>query len=691
MIEIEVKQKLLHVAEIIAHAKTHPAPLPKDQAEEFKVVADKGGVEIRDDQIAFANPELLATWIPCYCATRISDVWEDLDQTARGLLQAYRLFRTLRLLESATTQLFLSLENDCDKNVLARLEEAARLEVRANEPNIALNSIYFEFCKVLPELGYTPSDLANYLGPVLGATESYWPGGNLHRAIERLAGQSQEKAEALLDIFLQRPEQRTVEFATNALRSLGKFDFGKAYRRAMELTEAKLTPLKQVGIIAIACFNYERPSYEEELSATIDRLEELSENHDTNLWPTIAKAFGELMANLCEGSQLQRIQKGLLRLASRKEPHVQFVVSRVLQQQAGDSGDTDWFWNTLGHLSDTPPYHQDILQILDWTAYGMVKHYPKRVMKYLEDVVTSRSYGKEGENDRLPKLYENTVSHLIEQQQLVFGSTITRWFASKDPRLHAAAADLVGCFVQEERHQPGCTIRLDSSELNLFSEGDVQRVICALTGYVEDYKALASLLISVLSREILSERVRELMVDALDQLVLYNMRGLGGEYLRGLTQDTDIPEHIRQVVTDALERSDAYYNSLEGRPNPKELMPPDIRVHRYHVEYQKQLSHVFQTKVFNGSGFLNLVPTVPVKYGRASFSSEDGSVASPVPMETFRSEIEMPRGAIIDPFGYELKRMEWRRMAVEGLPAESQSPPADHCDETSDEKEIGKG
>lgn len=296
MIEIEVKQKLLHVAEIIVHAKTHPAPLPKDQAEEFKVVVDKGFVEIRDNQIAFATPELLATWIPRYCAMRISDVWEDLNQTARGLLKAYRLFRTLELLELATTQLFLSLENDCGKNVLARLEEAARLEVRANEPNVALNSIYFEFCKVLPELGYRPSDLANYLGSVLGATESYWPRGNLHRAIERLAGQSQKKAEALLDIFLRRPEQRTVELAANALKSLGEFNFGKAYGRAMELTETKLTPLKQIGIIALAWFNYKLPSYEEELSATIDRLEELSENHDTNLWPTIAQAFGDLIA-----------------------------------------------------------------------------------------------------------------------------------------------------------------------------------------------------------------------------------------------------------------------------------------------------------------------------------------------------------------------------------------------------------
>ena len=76
----------------------------------------------------------------------------------------------------------------------------------------------------------------------------------------------------------------------------------------------------------------------------------------------------------------------------------------------------------------------------------MVEHHPERVMRYLEDVVKSRFYGSEGQNGRLPNLYDNTVSHLIEKQQSVLESAITRWFVSKDLRLHTAAADLVGTF-----------------------------------------------------------------------------------------------------------------------------------------------------------------------------------------------------------------------------------------------------
>ena len=669
MTEIEVRQRLLHVAKIIADAKTQPAPLPKDQAEEFRAVVDKGLVEIKDDQIAFATPGLLAAWVPRYCATSISDVWEDLDQTAQELLLAYHLFRKLELPSSAITDLFLSLENDRGKSVLARVKEAAQVRAGANESNVILNSIYFKFCDVLPELDYTPSDLADHLGPVLDARGYYdlWDEGELHVAVERLAEKSQKKAEALLETFLQRPEQSTVELAISALKSLWKFDPGRAHKESLGLTKARLTPLKQIGIIALARFKYELPSHVVELSATIERLEELYESNDTNLLTTIARAFVDLFVVLPESSQLQRVRERLIHLASHEEPYVQFVVSKVLHRQAEDLRETEWFWDTLGHLSGVPACHRIILETLDWTTYGLVDHHPERVVIYLEDVVTSRFYGTEGQYGSLPNLYSNTVSHLIENQQSVLESAITRWFASKDPRLHTAAADLVGRFAHDSRRQPDRTIRLDSSELNLLDEETVQRVMCALTGHVDDYKALVSLLISVLSRETVSEHVCELMVDALDRVVLYNVPGLGGEYLRSLIEDADISEHVRLVVAEALERSDAYYAALKGRSNLKELTPPDIRVHRYHAEYQKQFSRVSQKKEFSESRLLSLIPIVPVKYGRASYSSEDGDAASPVPMRAFRTEFEMPRETIIDPFGYKLKRRKRKNMAMGGF------------------------
>lgn len=689
MIEIKERQKLLRVAEMVARARVHPAQLSEGQAAEFASIVNTGLVVIKDDQIAFATPELLDAWISRYCAKRVSDVWEDLGQTASELVQTYLLFRELELPRSATTELFLSIENDCGRSVLTRLDEAARLEVRANEPNVPLNSIYFNFCDALPELDYTPTDLADHLGPVLVATENWLPWGKLHGATGRLAEQSQKKAEDLLDTFLQRPEQKTVEFAANCLKSLWKFDPGRAHGKALELTKANLISLQRIGCIALAWFNYDLPSNEKELIATIDRLEELCETNETNLLPTIAQACGELLVALPRGSLLQRVQEKFLRLASYKNPDVQSVVAQILGRRLADLGDVDLFWDALNHLSSIPARYRGILRELDFASYRMVNHNPKLVAEHLENVVTSRPYGTEENNDRLPDLYKDTVFCLVDKHQSVLETTITRWFASKDPRLHAAAADLVEHFVREKHHRPDRTIRLDSVGLNSLDESDVPRVICALSGYVGDHKVLASLLISVLSREIVSERVRELIVNALDQVVLYNMPDLEDEYLKDLTQDKDIPECVRQVVTDALRLFDSYSAPLKERPYLKELIPPDNRVHRFRLKFQKQIDS-YQDSVFSESGFLSQIPRVPIKYGRSSFSSDDGLAESSAPMRTFSTDINIPRELLIAPLDHRVKRLRWRKMAVDGLPDESQGPPADKSAEAKDEKDTGK-
>ena len=187
----------------------------------------------------------------------------------------------------------------------------------------------------------------------------------------------------------------------------------------------------------------------------------------------------------------------------------------------------------------------------------------------------------------------------------------------------------------------------------------------------------------------MSDRVRELIVAALADVALYNMPGSVGDYLKSLAQHTDTPEHVRQVAEDALTRSDVYHSMLKDRPRLKELSPPDIRVHRYRAVYN-QLIQSTRENMLNESGFLSMIPITPVKYGRASFSAEDGNAASSVPMRTVRSECEVWRELIIDPLGRRIRLMNWKRMAVEGLPIESASDAVNDSHGPNEEDEAEK-
>ncbi len=689
MTEIDKMQQLLSVAEIIARAKKHPAEVSKAQAIKFSNLVRDGFVEIDDDRIAFATPELIKSWLSRYCAMCISDVWENFDQTAHELIQSYRLFHALGMSKHVITQLFLSLKNDYGMDILVRLEEIAHSCVsdRTHEVDFHLNSIYFKFCDVLPELDYTPADLADHLGPVLEATKNYSRSGMLHGAIERMAGQSQAKAEALLDAFLQHSEQGTVELAANSLKSLWKFDTSKAQGKALGLTKAEFGSLQRIGAIALAWFEYELPLHERELLKTIDRLDQLCESNDMKVLTAVTQAFGDLMVVLPQCSQLQQVRKQFFHLASYKKPDVQSVIAQTLSKYLNNFEDADFLWATLNYLACVPAQFRGILRELDLITYRMVNRNPKRVAEYLEDVVTSRLYRAECEHDRLQDLYGDSVDCLADKHQSVFESTITRWFGSIDSRLHAAAADLVGYFAQKLLPQKNRTIQLDSVVLNSLDEGDVQRIICALTGYVDDHKALALLLISILSREIVSERVRELIVNALDQVVLYNMPDLADECLKPLTEETDISKCIQQVVTDALNLSDSYYKQLRKRPYLKELIPPDLHVHRFSVKFSKLRSSP-QDRGFSESSLLDQIPRIPVKYGQSVSASNHMNVESFAPMQTFYTDVSIPREEILDPMGYRIKRMNWRRMAVEGLPVETPSPHADQSPEAIDEKNM---
>ncbi|MCY4170729.1 MAG: hypothetical protein OXF08_03915 [Bacteroidetes bacterium] len=673
MSDNQVRQKLLSVAEIIANAQTHPATLQPPLHKDIEPLVQRGLVKIEFDKISFSSDELLATWIPQYCAIQISNEWSDLNVTARKFLRAYDLFRKLGLTEKSIAVLFLSIEKDCSKNILIRLEEAALLMIKDPQSELPLSSIYLKFCSVIPQLDYTSIDLVNHLGPVLEAKEDYLFPRELYESIERWASQSQEKAESLLSTCLEQPQNRTVELATYALISLSKFDHESAHRKAIELTKKERLSLQRVGTMALSRFSYDIQVHEKKISDTINRFEELCHNNDEILLSTLCRAYVFLLYNLPESKHLVRVQERLFYLASLKKIKIQHVLSKVLFHHSNKFGDSDWFWNVTDHLADIPADHKFILDELDWAMYSLAKTYPERVLRFIENVVLSESYGDINQINSLPNLYKHTLTQLIDKHLSVLESKMTRWFASKSSRLHFAAADLVKYFMTENSIQCDNKILFDSSELNQLDEGDIERLIFAIIGYVEDYNALTSLLISVLSRKEVSNHICEMIVSILEHVILYNKPSLGRKYLRDLIENSDISGSTRQSITDAIGRSDSYYNFLGGRPNLKEFIPPPNRAHRFYVERQKMINRLHQENMFNDSRLLSLIPTIPVKYGRASFSSDDTGKSSKVSFNTIRSEYEIPRELIINPLRHQIKRINWRFMAVNGNPLNSSS------------------
>ena len=662
-----MKDILLRVAGMIAHAKMHPAPFPAEDKSDFISAIEAGTIKIEDSQVSFAAQQLLVKWTARYCAQEVSAAWQDIDKATQELRTAESLRVRLKLSRSFSGVLINTLENDYGCKVLARLADIARGVKGQNANSPALNALYFIFCDALPQLKYEAKDLANQLSPVLEATESYNPSGLLHQAIEQLAAVSENQALAMIEAFLEEPARRSVELAANALKALWDFNPAVAHKRAIELSESNLTDCQQVGVVALSWFRYDPTKHVQELESTAIRLEELARHQDDGLLPAISQAYGTLIGSIDEPDILERVKSGFLELASNKAPRVQWVVANILFRSTGDLESTDWFWDALDCMAGVPAAQTDILNRLDWTTYKKTESDPERVMEYLKSVVMSRPYGMEGAQARLHEIYEHTVAALIDKQQTSVEAAITRWFTSRESRLILAAADLVSRLVSESRRDSDRVIQLDKSELGNLTDEDVQQVVCAIIGFVQDYGAMASLLISVLSRGDLSSSVLILIDSGLAEVALYNKPLSVGEYLRDVVAKTDTSANVRQLIEQVLARTDQYFVPLENRPDVKELMPPDIRAERFRSAEESQRYRVYQKIMFDESGFMGMIPTVPVKYGRSTIPSGFGSVESSQPMMSVRTDVELPRGEIIDPVGQMINRARWCQMAISGL------------------------
>ena len=661
-----MKDTLLRVAGMIAHAKMHPAPFAAEDKSDFISAIEAGTIKIEDNQVTFASQELLVEWTARYCAQNVSAAWQDLDRATQALRTAESVRVRLKLPKAFSGVLINTLENDFGIKVLVRLADIARDYIGQNSNNPALNAVYFIFCDALPRLEYDAKDLAKYLSPVLMATESYNPSDRLHQAIERLAARSEYQARALIEAFLEEPWRRSVELAANALKALWDLNPLAAHKRAKELSESNLTAFQQVGVIALSRFTYESTKHEQELESTIERLEELARYQDDGLLPAIAQAYGTLIGSIDEPNISPRLRRGFLRLASSDVPIIQWVVANILLRLTAELEGADWFWDALNCMAGVPAAQKEILNCLDWTTFNKVDNEPERVIEYLKSVVMSRPYGMEGGQARLHEIYEHTVAALIEKQQTSVEAAITRWFTSRQARLILAAADLVSRLVRESRRDSDRVIQLDKSELGKLTDENAQRVVCAIIGFVQDYSAMASLLISALSRKDVSEHVLEFIETGLIEVAHYNKPLSVGEYLRSVADETDTSQRVCQLIEEVLTRSEKSLSQLENRPELKELIPPDIRAERFRSAEESQRYRMYQEIMFDESGFIGMIPTVPVKYGRSTIPSGFGSVESSLPMMSVRTDVELPRGDIIDPVGQMISRERWRKMAITG-------------------------
>lgn len=619
------------------------------------------------DVNSFVDSEVRRDYLIRHAADVASMAWGEPRRFVDAIDEVQR--RTLGYVgrREAATAVLLILAREHGRDVLGRVEELAKMQTESGGRNRLLWNVYSPFCEALPELEVEPVRLVEALEAVSEATANDGTAGSVYNAVERLASRSRAQGEALYEMFASRPDSPRFSFVPAILVGLAKADLGEAHRLALDLSIAAEPALRRTGIAALGLFDYSGDERGRLLDTTWERFERGRSRPDFEVDHALVRAYGNLVGRKPEAKE------ALAEFSARRDPNVRGPLSWILFQASDEAHDESWFGEALLNLADVPTSHTGVLENLDHSLYRVAREDPSLAVEFMEALVLGRDYGEDDESGELPGMLPGAFVELVQHHPVAIEEAVTRWFAFSERRLHRAARDVVHeTYDVTGRSEPW--LRLSKPVLDGLEEQTVVYALQRIMGHVMGSRALAALLLSATRRESCSQAFLDFVAGALGGYVLCNYPYEAGEYLRGRVEADDTMRAEAEVARAALDQSDAYLAALRDLPLMKEFQPPSQ--HQYLLrlaEHEQQTGMMDKAK--QSSVLLNLMPELPLKYGRSHFMERDGDFTQPEELVPFSIAAEKPRAEILDPIGLMFTRLGWQSAGLrEDEDAENTAP-----------------
>ena len=658
----EAHEVLQKVAATVFKWKDEPAPLEPVQVDTEQVESGEflevEELEVEDEEmvgVSFTDEDVRVEYISRHAADTIVEVWDDPEALAQAFSDLQHRTTRLDLRQEVNRRVMQLLATTHDKDVVGKTAEVATLESPHDRHPVM--DLYFPLSEALPHIEVDPGHLAEYLGPVLDKTSGgNFRGNTIHGAVQELAEQSLDLAGELYEAFIARPDSPVVSLAANALLGLSSHDLEDAHQRALELTRSDEPVIIRVGISVLGRLKY--PDDGDLLGSSIERLSDLKDRGDPEIDYVLAQAYGNLVGETDEAAD------ALVELSSRRNPHTQQHITRALYS-IDDALQEPWVHTLLVRLAGAGVEDATTLDNLDLHLSQFVSDSPEVVTEVLEEFASSSTSGN------LTEVFDSSVSQLQEAHPEKLEAAITEWFASSDPELHGAAAELADHHFHATATEEQPVLALSKDILEGLAPEEVMNVLRRVVGYVSGSRPLASLVSSALRRDPCPDELRQFVADLLVGHVLYNYPKEAREYLDRRLDADDVRPVEEEIVQKACDEIDAYFDELGELSTLKELSPPSTHLSQIRRARQQQQSKAME-KAREGSVFMSLVESVPLKYGNQFYRIGDEGPTEPAPLSKISSGFEIPRGELIDPVGQAHKRLHFR--AVRSLDENEEEP-----------------
>lgn len=290
-------------------------------------------------------------------------------------------------------------------------------------------------------------------------------------------------------------------------------------------------------------------------------------------------------------------------------------------------GGIDNFDYVLSHLIEDASEGQLAIEILsDWVVH----------------------HGRNVPRDKTVTELLGSASNAIIQKPELISQVITDWYLDSDTRLAAAAAGLLAEMSLRKIKE----VVFDTERLDTLDQGDLMLLARRMLGYLSDEDHLFSLTNSLLNTENAKQRTFGLVLGLFVNELGEDYLGSAIEFLESKKGSESDPGRV-DLYSKAIHEISTRIDELENLPRLQEFYPSGELEKGLFKARAKQMNTAME-EGSKGSIVEMIATKIPIKGGKGWFSHRDGSYSDPSYLQSFSTQISIPRRCVTDEVGHEL-------------------------------------
>lgn len=189
---------------------------------------------------------------------------------------------------------------------------------------------------------------------------------------------------------------------------------------------------------------------------------------------------------------------------------------------------------------------------------------------------------------------------------------------------------------------------------------DLLYICRKVLGYIIDSQLPLYLVLSILKKDNIDDKIKGLVFDVIRNHIGKDYSSTTISTLKQLLTENMLNDDQKNISKNIISSLEEYHNKLNGLPSLKELRIPKAKQYRIRLTQSRSMSKSISKETKESSILMQLAQNVPLKYGVAWFSHNNGNYSESSPLNPISHTVELPKTEITDPVGSSYQRGMFR-------------------------------